>query len=191
MDQDIVELIRAGNKIEAIRRYRERYGVGLREAKEAVDAADAGGPLPAPPPRPAVDISTAGGVWESIDPILRDVSKIQAIKAYRERTGVGLKEAKDAVDARARSLGIEGEAKSGCFVATAAFGSPLAAEVAALQRFRDHALLPHPLGRLFVRAYYRLSPPLATWIAGRPARRAAVRVLLRPIMLLAGRVNRP
>ena len=32
-------------------------------------------------------------------------NKIMAIKAYRERTGVGLKEAKDAVDALARSMG--------------------------------------------------------------------------------------
>ena len=35
---DVVELARAGHKIEAIKRYREVSGVGLREAKDAIDA---------------------------------------------------------------------------------------------------------------------------------------------------------
>ena len=34
---DIVDLVRAGNKIEAIKRYRELTGVGLKEAKDAID----------------------------------------------------------------------------------------------------------------------------------------------------------
>ena len=36
--QDVVALARSGNKIEAIKRYREITGVGLREAKDAIDA---------------------------------------------------------------------------------------------------------------------------------------------------------
>ncbi|WP_369234476.1 ribosomal protein L7/L12 [Streptomyces sp. R21] len=35
---------------------------------------------------------------DEIDALLRDGKKIQAIKAYREITGAGLKEAKDAVE---------------------------------------------------------------------------------------------
>lgn len=34
-----------------------------------------------------------------VQALVRDGKKIQAIKVYRERTGVGLKEAKDAVEA--------------------------------------------------------------------------------------------
>jgi ribosomal protein L7/L12 len=37
--------------------------------------------------------------------LLRGGQKIEAIKQYRAMHGVGLKEAKDAVDARARELG--------------------------------------------------------------------------------------
>ena len=37
VDPDIVALVRSGNKIEAIRRYRMATGVGLREAKDYVD----------------------------------------------------------------------------------------------------------------------------------------------------------
>lgn len=37
IDQDVVTLARAGRKIEAIKRYRELTGVGLKEAKDAVE----------------------------------------------------------------------------------------------------------------------------------------------------------
>jgi hypothetical protein len=62
-----------------------------------------------------------------------------------------------------------------CFVATAAYGDPDCVEVAALRRFRDRYLLTNPVGTAFVRAYYRLSPPIAGAIARRPALRSVVR----------------
>jgi ribosomal protein L7/L12 len=37
----IIELIKAGNKIEAIKVYREIYNVGLAEAKDAIDRMEA------------------------------------------------------------------------------------------------------------------------------------------------------
>jgi hypothetical protein len=37
VDHDVVALARAGRKIEAIKRYRELTGVGLKEAKDAVE----------------------------------------------------------------------------------------------------------------------------------------------------------
>jgi hypothetical protein len=70
----------------------------------------------------------------------------------------------------------------GCFIATAAYGSPLAQEVHILRRFRDRYLLTNAPGRLFVATYYRLGPPLARSIAGHDALRAAVRVPLRPVV---------
>ncbi|SEM30498.1 ribosomal protein L7/L12 [Streptacidiphilus jiangxiensis] len=39
-DPEILELVRRGKKIQAIKVYRERTGVGLREAKDAVDRLD-------------------------------------------------------------------------------------------------------------------------------------------------------
>lgn len=38
VDAEVLELVRAGQKIHAIKRYREVTGAGLREAKEAVEA---------------------------------------------------------------------------------------------------------------------------------------------------------
>jgi hypothetical protein len=49
--QDVVEAIKAGKKIEAIKRLRETRPMGLKEAKEAVEAWQAEHPEVAPPPR--------------------------------------------------------------------------------------------------------------------------------------------
>lgn len=51
-----------------------------------------------PPARPAAGAGGGGGISAAVLALVRDGNKIGAIKQYREETGVGLKEAKDAVD---------------------------------------------------------------------------------------------
>ena len=48
-----------------------------------------------------------------------------------------------------------------CYIATAVYGSYHAPEVLTLRRFRDEVLSNSIFGRLFIRLYYLLSPPLA------------------------------
>jgi hypothetical protein len=72
-----------------------------------------------------------------------------------------------------------------CFIATAAFGSPLAREVQALRRFRDRYLVTNAPGRVFIKVYYWLSPPVADLIRQHDGLRAATRLTLRPAVWAA------
>jgi hypothetical protein len=76
----------------------------------------------------------------------------------------------------------------GCFIATAAYGSPMMSEVRHLRAFRDQYLLTNPPGRLFVDVYYKLSPPLADLIRYQDGMRAFVRGLLTPLVALSKRL---
>ena len=70
---------------------------------------------------------------------------------------------------------------SPCFIATAAYGTPLAREVSVLRRFRDRQLLNNAAGRELVAAYYAFSPDLAHHLEQHPDLRSAVRALLTPL----------
>jgi len=77
-----------------------------------------------------------------------------------------------------------------CFVATAAYGSPLADEIWALRRFRDRYLMTNPAGRAFVDAYYTLGPYAAELIVEHPWLRTTTRALLTPFVALARHLTR-
>jgi hypothetical protein len=70
---------------------------------------------------------------------------------------------------------------SGCFIATAAFGSELTPEVTTLRALRDAATARSALATAAVDLYYRSSPPLANALARSQVGRALVRTALRSI----------
>ena len=72
-----------------------------------------------------------------------------------------------------------------CFIATAAYGSPLAAEVERLRGFRDRVLRQTVLGELAVEAYYTFSPAVAGMVGESELLRATARGMLAPIVRLA------
>jgi subtilisin family serine protease len=73
----------------------------------------------------------------------------------------------------------------GCFIATAAFGSPLAEEVWILRELRDAYLMKNTIGKTLVSLYYRYSPALAHHIAKNPKTQRAIRIALYPIVTLS------
>ncbi len=87
--------------------------------------------------------------------------------------------------ARVKTTDIAYTTVTPCFVATAAYGTPMADQVRLLRRLRDRHLMSYAPGRALVRAYYRFGPVAARWIAARPGARAIVRALLRPVLAAA------
>jgi hypothetical protein len=96
--------MREGRTIDAIRIVREATGLGLKEAKELVDAVAKGGPrsrfggIPDPGSSPAVK----AGLPPEAQAALDRNDTIGAIKIVRESLGLGLAEAKQLVDAAKR-----------------------------------------------------------------------------------------
>jgi ribosomal protein L7/L12 len=96
-DAEVRALLAGGNKIAAIKRVRELTGMGLKAAKDYVEA------LPSGPIGPAAvdatrDLSIDPGADPEVLVLLAGGNKIAAIRRVRELTGMGLKEAKDYVE---------------------------------------------------------------------------------------------
>jgi ribosomal protein L7/L12 len=97
--EEIRRLVLAGDKIGAIKLYREKASVGLAEAKSAIEQMQtqlrgfASAELTLPTTAPASPVQTT-----AITEALFAGRKIAAIKLYREQTKVGLAEAKHAVE---------------------------------------------------------------------------------------------
>lgn len=106
--------------------------------------------------------------------------KLEAIKLYKDSTGLGLKQSKDYVEQLARAHGIDvSRGKHACFIATACYGDYAAPEVLVLRQYRDERLLPTKFGSLLVKIYYTISPPIARMLE----KSASLRAFTRKYML--------
>jgi uncharacterized repeat protein (TIGR02543 family) len=72
-----------------------------------------------------------------------------------------------------------------CFIATAAYGTPMAKEIEILREFRDEYLLTNPVGQALVDFYYKVSPPLAEFIIEHPPLKPVVRAGLLPAVAMS------
>lgn len=78
--------------------------------------------------------------------------------------------------------GSGGRRKDHCFIATAAYGSPLSKEVQILRHFRDDYLIKTELGRHFIKIYYEYSPPVADFVAQYAFARFLTQAVLWPVV---------
>ncbi|MBI1348467.1 hypothetical protein GC163_19510 [bacterium] len=121
--QQVTRLMQSGNKIEAIKVYREATGASLLDAKNFVEELEqtlATGQLPAAAPAGnSAEVSD-----EELLELVRQGQRLQAIKRYRERERVGLAEAAAGIDQLAKEAGIT-LPKAGCFGVLLAIVIPL------------------------------------------------------------------
>jgi len=182
-DAYILNMVNTQGKITAIKYCCDTYGWGLKESKEYVDrltepdhVSGTPGSMPA----------GSGPDADAVIAILQSQGLLQAIKYVTTGTGWNLSQGKAYIDRLMKERNVV--AKKACFVATACYGDEDAPEVVRLRRYRDEVLSGSVAGRAFIRAYYRLSPPLAAWIARSTSRRNWVRrCLLSPLMARIGK----
>jgi hypothetical protein len=99
-----------------------------------------------------------------------------AVRAYDECRNVGPITTFEVVTPRPEPGTVDA-----CFIATAAYGSPMAGEVSSLRAFRDAALRSHIAGEIAVESYYTFGPLLARVIAPSETLRRAARAALAPV----------
>jgi len=180
-DPDEKELV----KTELTKRYYEHYLSLGRDSGEdtptaafpdsetdGLAAAEPGGLTPetAPLPEDAVGEEFA-----------EDIARLEAVEPIRVDPGKYKDTAAKAANDRERP---KIPPKKYCFIATAAYGTPLAQEVITLQSFRDTYLSHTRLGEKFIRIYYHCSPCLAETIRRHHLLRLATQVLLAPLIFL-------
>lgn len=114
--QRIGALVAAGKNIEAIQLLREATGLGLADARNVIDAAARGAPLPAEL-RHRLDPTAADA---GADDLPADVlaaaaagNRIEAIRLLRAHRRLGLKEAKDLLD---RAVPVPAGQRRGCLL---------------------------------------------------------------------------
>jgi ribosomal protein L7/L12 len=106
LEQQVRALLDDGQKIAAVKLYKDQTGVGLAEAKQAVESMQAG----AGPP----STSDIGGDLEAeLLRLLGRGDKLEAVKLYKDQKGTSLLEAKQAVESLAARHGL-GTQRAGC-----------------------------------------------------------------------------
>jgi ribosomal protein L7/L12 len=100
-DPELVDLLRHGHFVAAIKRYEARHGVGLQQAKAAIDAWKAKSEQREQVAEVVEQVVTDPQIVAAI----RKGKLVEAIKLYRAKTGVSLQDAKEAIDTWRRQLG--------------------------------------------------------------------------------------
>lgn len=104
---EIDRLVAADHRIQAVKLYRERTGVGLKDAKDRIDHWSISTTAPHtaavshanPTHHSSMRTSLPASAATEIDRLLAAGQRLEAIKLLRAHTGLGLKESMQAIDA--------------------------------------------------------------------------------------------
>lgn len=96
---DVLASLEAGRTINAIKQLRDASGLGLKEAKDLIDAYQAGENVSM-----ATQAEAPLHVPDAVRQALAEGNKIEAIRLLRDHEGLGLKEAKDRAEAIEQSM---------------------------------------------------------------------------------------
>lgn len=96
---DVLASLDEGQVIEAIKRLRAATGLGLKEAKDLIDAHQRGEEVAI-----AAQAAAPAHVPDAVRQALAEGNKIEAIRLLRDHEGLGLKEAKERADAIEQSM---------------------------------------------------------------------------------------
>ncbi|MET0384407.1 MAG: CFI-box-CTERM domain-containing protein [Polyangiales bacterium] len=150
-----------------------------RQAKDATDEAEGATLLSLP-----TDVPAGDWIEASIGDLAAGTHYYVGVRATDQRNRHGaLSVAEITTDVR------EFATVTPCFIASVAYGSPLADDVGVLRRLRDRYLSPQGLGQLVIAGYYRVGARAAAWLAPHPRLRALTRELLTPIVSAARRLE--
>lgn len=83
------------------------------------------------------------------------------------------------------------EGGGGCFIATAAYGTPLQHEIQSLSKFRDDALAPSSVGTSFIATYYANSPVPAHYLSNSPCLKSVTRNWVSKVSLMLKESSEP
>lgn len=95
-----------------------------------------------------------------------DFCKYGEDELYRRLILEGAERLSEESGSESKSSGSVSSSSSGCYVATAIYGSYDCSEVWTLRRFRDGVLAKTWYGRLFIRLYYAFSPTAVSLFGG-------------------------
>lgn len=84
-------------------------------------------------------------------------------KAYIERRAIIIAQYNEGLEKLGYTI-----KKSGCYIATAVYGSYDCPQVWTLRRYRDSVLASSLFGRVFIQIYYSVSPALVKWFGNKP-----------------------
>jgi hypothetical protein len=153
--------------------YEVRYAVGAPITEETFASATE--------VKPTIDLVGPGELQTlTLDRLLPETTYTVAIRAVDNCGNAGPIATIEATTAS--RLGAEVDA---CFIATAAYGSAMAAEIQPLRAFRDHVLKKTVLGELAVQTYYTFGPAVAGVIGESELLRATARAALAPLVTTA------